>query len=134
LQNYPILALIRSGANFKVKNMEIQIQDYPKIIRDKMVDIKKEKAGPGARVEIVDDQIEKSALLVKKVLEEAVELQGAKTREFFVSEIADILEAVESIEEIYNITNEEVRYAMEAKKEIEGGYDGGYSLIKQDEE
>ena len=114
--------------------MEIQIQDYPKIIRDKMVDIKKEKAGPGARVEIVDDQIEKSALLVKKVLEEAVELQGAKTREFFVSEIADILEAVESIEEIYNITNEEVRYAMEAKKEIEGGYDGGYSLIKQDEE
>jgi predicted house-cleaning noncanonical NTP pyrophosphatase (MazG superfamily) len=63
--------------------------------------------------------------LFEKLKEEAAEVFSAKNRAELVSELADVLEVIESIKKNCEITSEEIEVARVLKKESRGGFDSG---------
>ena len=87
---------------------------YNKLIRDKIPEIiQKDNATP--KVSILDDE-QFSSALKEKLIEEAKELQEAKTQEEILNELSDVLQLVESIASNNKLTIEEIKNQKEAKK------------------
>lgn len=104
---------------------------YNKLIRDKIPEIiKKDNAIP--KISILDDE-QFSSALKEKLIEEAKELQEAKTQEEILNELSDVLELVESIATNNKLTISEVEKQKLAKKEKRGGFENKLFLEYVDE-
>jgi predicted house-cleaning noncanonical NTP pyrophosphatase (MazG superfamily) len=58
--------------------------------------------------------------LKNKLLEEAIEVKDADSRDNLLKELADIMEVIESIISVHNITKEEVEKERIIKREVNG--------------
>lgn len=90
-------------------------------MRDRLPDnIKKD--GGTEQHHIADDQ-EFEIKLKEKLIEEAKELQAAKTREEIIYELADVHKVTQEILKFYTISQEELREIMQKKDEKSGWFD-----------
>ena len=105
---------------------------YNKLIRDKIPEIiKKDNAVP--KISELNDKEFKIALK-EKLVEEAKELQGAKTDEEILNELSDVLQLIESIALNNNLSITQVEKQKEKKKQERGGFDKKLFLEYVDEQ
>ena len=98
-----------------------------KLIRDRVKDQIEEKGDECYVTHLKDDQEFKSALLTKLV-EEATELSSTKTREEFLSEYADLMVVLDSLAEIYELSEADVKLALVENMEKKGGFKNRHFL------
>lgn len=96
--------------------------EYPKLVRDRIPEIIKEKTGEDAKTRILEIKEEYLAFLLKKVEEEAHELANAKDKEHVVEEVADVMELIESILEFYDVDMDTVLKVKKEKSDKRGGF------------
>lgn len=89
---------------------------YNKLIRDKIPEII-ENSGKKSQIYTADTE-EYKKLLLKKLVEEAIEMQETPCTD----ELADILEVIEAIKEAYYFNNELIAKRKEEKKVTRGAF------------
>ena len=97
---------------------------YNKLVRDKIPENINSMEGRKATWRIMDDE-EYIKELNKKLLEEAHEF----IEENAVEELADIMEVIQSIMRVKNISYEELKKVQLLKRERKGGFDDRVYLI-----
>ena len=100
---------------------------YNKLIRDKVPAKIKDK-GSDLETKVLSDQ-EFEEELVKKVLEEATELTKASSREELVSELGDVIDVLDEVRVLKNISDEELSAAREESNARKGGFKERIFLI-----
>lgn len=101
---------------------------YNKLVRDKIVDNINGQDGKNATYRILGDD-EYLYELNKKIIEEANEFVEANDAE----ELADLMEVIETIIKVKNLTWDEVRKIQMEKKEKKGGFDNKIYLESVEE-
>lgn len=103
-------------------------EELPKLIRDKIPDIirKNDKIDPTIGVASTNEEF--LEFLLKKVLEEAIELYIHRN---IVGDIADIEDLLEEIKKLEAITEEGVADAKLRKNSISGGFKERLLLISK---
>ena len=100
---------------------------YNKLVRDKVIENIKKKGHKFEYRKLNEDEYKKE--LDKKLLEEASEVIEAHSAE----EIDDLMEVIETIMQENNISFEEVKQAMQKKRETNGIFKDRLFLISVDE-
>jgi predicted house-cleaning noncanonical NTP pyrophosphatase (MazG superfamily) len=100
---------------------------YNKLIRDKVPGIMEAKGKAFEIRKLNDKEFEKE--LVKKVEEEASGLQNAQTREELIGEMADVIDVIEEIKKLKNISDEEIKTERLKNMEKKGGFDEKIFLV-----
>ena len=93
---------------------------YNKLIRDKIPAKIKDKGSDLETRVLSDEEFEKE--LMNKVLEEASELTEAFSREELVSELGDVIDVLDEIKALKNISDEELSAAREESNARKGGF------------
>jgi predicted house-cleaning noncanonical NTP pyrophosphatase (MazG superfamily) len=94
-------------------------KEYNKLVRDYFPELMKEK-GRDIEVEILDNS-QYSEKLMEKFNEEADKFRNAGTNRL-LSEIVDLLEVIYAIAEHRGITESEVEFMRQLKKNRSGGF------------
>lgn len=95
---------------------------YNKLIRDRIPEII-EKDGAIFKTRVLDDDDFKTELL-KKLLEEAQEVVGAKDDgKELVKELGDILEIIDYIAKSFDLEKSEIERVKAERKNSRGGFD-----------
>ena len=102
-------------------NLPIEDQ-YPKLVRDKIPEIVEEKTGEKVKTRIMEKDEEYREYLLRKVVEEASELERAETKEHRAEEIADIMELVDTILGLDDLDLETIYKIQTRKREERGGF------------
>jgi len=94
--------------------------EYPKLIRDRIPEI---ILADGRKVDTrtLDDE-EFLQYLLKKITEEAQELENATTDSNILEEIADVREILDSILELKSVSPEEIQAIQDEKRQKRGGF------------
>lgn len=95
---------------------------YNKLIRD-LVPEKIEIKGEDFEVRKLTDEQEFQQELFKKIVEEAGALSRARTREEFLSEYADLMVVLAALESALELSEAEIKLAIEENVERKGKYD-----------
>ena len=106
--------------NFTPSDLLIE-NEYPKLVRDRIPEIVKAKTGKDIDQRILDDK-EFLEYLLKKLIEEATELQYAEQKGNTVEELADIFEIIEELMKIKGLTMDQVGEVQAEKREKNGGF------------
>ena len=106
---------------FEHSNLEIE-NEYPKLVRDRIPEIIKEKEGFSVNSRSLDDDAEFLGYLAKKIIEEAVELHDSIDKGNLVEELADIFELTDNILKLKGKTREDVNAVQNEKREKNGGF------------
>ncbi|MFA5994659.1 MAG: nucleoside triphosphate pyrophosphohydrolase [Parcubacteria group bacterium] len=96
--------------------------EYPKLDRDRVPEIIKEKTGKEAKTRILTDDVEYLEFLLKKMEEEAYELAHAEGRYHLAEEMADVLEVMDALLEINGLSWEEIKKIKQEKAKKRGGF------------
>ena len=105
--------------------------EYPKLVRDKIPQIIKKNEDIDVDLKCVKGTSEHLTYLQQKVVEESSELKNAKTKENLVEEIVDVLEIIDTICEIEDISKENIKQVQTEKKQQRGGFEGGIVMNKK---
>jgi len=100
---------------------------YNKLIRDKIPDRMSERGQAFEIRELDDLEFEKE--LIRKVEEEASGLQAVDTREELIGEMADVMDVIEEIKKLKNISDKELRLEQIKNDERRGGFDKKIYLV-----
>ena len=100
---------------------------YNKLVRDKIIENIKRKGHTCEYRKLNDEEYSKE--LDKKLLEEANEVIEAHSAE----ELGDLMEVIETIMKEHNISFEEVKQAMQKKRNSNGAFNDRIFLISVDE-
>ena len=120
----------KNDMEFKHTNLKIETE-YPKLVRDKIPEIIKKNEGIEIRSRILDDG-EFLKYLLKKIVEEAAELQDAADKGNLEEEVADIFEITDNILKLRKKNKEEIFMIQEVKREKNGGFDKRILMIGKD--
>ena len=105
---------------------------YNKLIRDKIPDIILGKGELCDVRPIVDDD-EFHQELMKKVVEEAKALSMVRTKEEFLEEFSDLMLVLDTLNEYLQLSEEDVRQAMDRNIERKGLYQKRHFLHWSDD-
>ena len=94
---------------------------YPKLVRDRIPEIV-ESQGKKAVIRVLSDNNEYLESLLSKLIEEATELAQAESDDNQLEELADVMEVIESILELKNLTQRDISIVQEQKREKRGGF------------
>ena len=94
---------------------------YNKLVRDLIKD-KIEAKGEACEVRTIDDVQEFQQELLKKVLEEATAVAHSRSREAFLEEYADLMVVLDSLTELLELSEAEIKLALESNVEEKGKY------------
>lgn len=94
---------------------------YNKLIADKVPE-NMEKQGVQFEVRTLTDDAEYERELLKKVVEEAKELESAPSKEHALKEIADVLEVIDAVKKLKGISDDEVVTMKATRLEKRGGF------------
>jgi predicted house-cleaning noncanonical NTP pyrophosphatase (MazG superfamily) len=97
--------------------------EYPKLVRDNIPDIIKERTGVSPEQRIASDDAEFESFLLKKVVEEAIELQHSGEHDNLGEEIADINEIIQTLMQLREKKAEEIAAIQKEKREKNGGFE-----------
>ena len=92
-----------------------------KLIRDKVSEIFNIEQGSSLICRILNDN-EYQAALKKKLIEEAIEVENTVTREELIEELADVMEVLDTIFDVYELSLDDVRIKQKQKKQQRGGF------------
>jgi predicted house-cleaning noncanonical NTP pyrophosphatase (MazG superfamily) len=96
--------------------------NYPKLVRDRIPEIIKEKEGKDVPVRILEDA-EYMDWLMTKLGEEAAELKEAAGSEKWLEEMADVFEVIYAILKAKGSDIEKVVAVQKEKREKRGGFE-----------
>jgi predicted house-cleaning noncanonical NTP pyrophosphatase (MazG superfamily) len=96
--------------------------EYPKLVRDLIPDII-ESHGEISKTRIAKDNDEFRVYLLAKMVEESNELKNTKNKDHLVEELADIMEIIDTILGLENLSLEDIRNIQKEKKEKRGGFE-----------
>lgn len=102
---------------------------YNKLVRDKIPENINSMEGRKATWRIMDDD-EYIKELNKKLLEEAHEF----IEENAIEELADIMEVIQSIMRVKNISYEELKNVQQMKREKKGGFSNKIYLVEVEQD
>ena len=102
---------------------------YNKLVRDKITENINSMEGRKATWRIMDDD-EYIKELNKKLLEEAHEF----IEENAIEELADVMEVIQSIMRIKNISYEELKNVQQMKREKKGGFSNKIYLVEVEQD
>ena len=102
---------------------------YNKVVRDKIPENINSMEGRKATWRIMDDD-EYIKELNKKLLEEAHEF----IEENAIEELADVMEVIQSIMRIKNISYEELKNVQQMKREKKGGFSNKIYLVEVEQD
>lgn len=94
---------------------------YNKLVRDLIKD-RIEAKGESCSVRTIDDVQEYQQELLKKVTEEAGALAHTRSREHFLEEYCDLMVVLDSLTDILELSEAEVKEAMEHNVARKGKY------------
>ncbi len=97
--------------------------EYPKLVRDNIPDIIKEKDRFEPTYRILEDDAEFLVALLKKITEEAAELECSIENENTEEELADLLELIETTTTLLGKTSEDIKNIQKEKREKRGGFE-----------
>jgi predicted house-cleaning noncanonical NTP pyrophosphatase (MazG superfamily) len=101
---------------------------FNKLVRDRIPDAIEER---GERVQTARlSAFDRERLMLRKLVEEVVEVRRARTPEERAAELADLLEVVSGIAEILGLSLADLERAMSAKREARGGFERGLVLVE----
>lgn len=107
--------------NFNLRTYGIE-DEYPKLVRDRIPEIIKEKLGVDVEKRILTDNQEFLDYLLKKMIEESVEARNSITDGNLEEELADIFEVIYTILELQKKTIEDIVVIQKEKREKRGGF------------
>ncbi len=96
--------------------------DLPKLVRDNIPEIIREQDKQEPIFHIAKDDDEFGLYLKKKIVEEAAELTSIEDKDVLVYSIVDVLEVIDALKKLYNISNDEIQKAKIYKQEKNGAY------------
>jgi predicted house-cleaning noncanonical NTP pyrophosphatase (MazG superfamily) len=114
--------------NFTPSDLPIE-NEYPKLVRDRIPEIVKAKAGKDIAQRTLKGK-EYLEYLLKKLKEEAAELEHAEEKGNSLEELADILEILEELMQVKNLTLEQVKKVQKEKREKNGGFKKRILMLK----
>ncbi|MDR3581969.1 MAG: nucleoside triphosphate pyrophosphohydrolase [Candidatus Pacebacteria bacterium] len=97
--------------------------EYPKLVRDNIPDIIKEKEGFEPSYRVLEDDMEFLEALLKKATEEAAELQSSLETGNTEEELADLLEIIDTLIPLLGKSAEDIRAIQREKHEKRGGFE-----------
>lgn len=104
---------------------------YNKLVRDRIPEIK-EREGERPETRVLDEA-EFRKFVRLKLVEEAGEVNAAKTREDVVKELADLWEVIEAVMRTEAVTAVEVAALKEKRRTERGGFEKRIYLIASEE-
>lgn len=105
--------------------------EYPKLVRDNIPDIIQERTGVAPEQRIAADDAEFESFLLKKIVEEAIELQHSAEQNNLEEEIADINEIIQTLMRLRNKKMEDIAAIQEKKREKTGDLKSGSSCFQK---
>ena len=106
----------------------MQTKKYNKLVRDKIPEII-QKDGSKSETRVLSKK-KYRLFLLKKLGEEAKELEKAKTKKKLNEELADVMQVVDSIIEEFGLSRKEVNKKKREKKKKRGGFKKKILLVK----
>jgi len=97
--------------------------EYPKLIRDNIPSIIKQREGREADVRVAVDDMEYIVYLLKKIGEESKELQKSLEVGNAKEEIADVLEIIDALVKMNGWDMQEIKNLQEEKRKKNGGFE-----------
>jgi predicted house-cleaning noncanonical NTP pyrophosphatase (MazG superfamily) len=94
---------------------------FNKLVRDKIPDLMRKK-----NINVFEYAMEKEGYiqeLKRKLLEEAEEVISASSKADITEELADVLEVIFALANVYDITHDQIEHARCVKKESRGGFE-----------
>ncbi len=117
------LPLTTEKMNFKHTETSIpEENEYPKLVRDLIPDIIM-RQGRTPETGIAKDDDEFRLYLLAKMVEESNELKKAKNKDHIAEELADIMELIETILNLENLSSEDIKNIQKDKREKRGGFE-----------
>lgn len=98
-------------------------EKYPKLVRDNIPDIIKEKEGFEPTYRILEDDAEFLAALLKKITEEAAEVQESVENKNTDEELADLQELIDTAIRFLGKTREDIEKIQIEKRQKRGGFE-----------
>lgn len=97
--------------------------EYPKLVRDNIPDIIKENDGFEPTYRILENDAEFLTALLKKITEEAAELEHSVENKNTEEELADLLELIEATTTFLGKTPEDIKNIQKEKRKKRGGFE-----------
>jgi len=104
---------------------------YPKLVRDNIPQIIKDKTGTEPEVKILENDEEFLKYLLKKLVEEAKELEQSTEVGNTEEELADVLEIIETILKLKNWTMADIAKIQTEKRTNNGGFEKKILMLKK---
>lgn len=101
---------------------------FGKLVRDKIPARIAERKEVGITQKVPENMVK--SFLIGKLIEEAIEVRGAKTKSEKRAEFADVYEVLRALARIEGISIEEVAAAADIKRQKAGGFDDGLVLFQ----
>lgn len=92
-----------------------------KLVRDKIIDIMQSKGSKLYAYKLNDQDFLKQLKI--KLLEEAQEVHKAQTEHELLEELADLLEIIDTLAKLNNLTTKDLQQTQEKKRNEKGGYE-----------
>ena len=105
--------------------------DYPKLVRDRIPEIIKNDTGKDIEQRTLKNDEEFLDFLLKKMVEEAIELQQSREQKNLEEEMADIFELINTILALQNKTIEDITAIQKVKREMRGGFEKRIVMLKR---
>lgn len=96
--------------------------EYPKLVRDNIPDIIEKKVGKQPLQRILVNDGEFLQYLLKKVVEESIELEYSVQKGNMEEELADVFELLQTLMALQNISMDDVAKVQKEKREKNGGF------------
>ncbi len=113
---------------FTNSNLEIETK-LPKLIRDNIPQIIFTKTHKEPMVRTVENDKEFLEFLLKKVIEESVELQHSTITGNIEEELADLCELINELLKLKGLTWQEIANVQEEKRQKNGGFEKKLVLL-----
>lgn len=108
--------------DFQPTNLPIE-SEFPKLVRDKIPQIIKDKRGLDVSTRLAESDAEYLKFLLKKIKEEAAELEHSTVGGNMQEELADVFEIIYAILKLKGWTIEDIVAVQKEKRQKNGGFE-----------
>ena len=105
--------------------------EYPKLVRDNIPALYQARTGKAAKIETIKDDEEFLRFLLKKMVEEAKELEYSITAGNTQEELADVLEIIYTLLVLKGWSMEEIIQVQKKKRAKNGGFEKRLILLEK---
>lgn len=107
----------------KFKHTKLPIElSFPKLVRDKIPEIIKKSEGKKTIVRKAKNDEEYLKFVLKKIVEEAVEVQSCKSKDDFINELGDLEELITEVMKLKIISKKEIERVNKEKMKVNGSF------------